>query len=182
MSFRSALSLRMLGMYVPRAVTDSSAVSLAHVCCCAMLSAGLIFTVGYKLVFRESASVPGRVYARSRSPGSSTRLCAVIHLCEGQWESRAARRRRRAGGPLPMGGQPKSWLCVPWSSRGSVEGPYPRLSGLSAEASLRLGADGSPPKKYSLGHGRCLRRALTLVEGAFGRPPQDLVILETSPA
>ena len=40
--------------------------------------------------FREFASIPGRVYARSRSPGSSTGLCAVIHLCEGQGQSRAA--------------------------------------------------------------------------------------------
>ena len=40
--------------------------------------------------FREFASIPGRVYACSRSPGSSTRLRAVIHLCEGQGGPRAA--------------------------------------------------------------------------------------------
>ena len=44
------------------------------------------------------------VHARSRGSGSSTRLCAIIHLCQGQVASRAARRRHRAGGPVPMGG------------------------------------------------------------------------------
>ena len=41
--------------------------------------------------FRAFASIPGRVYACRGSPGSSTRLSAVIHLCEGPWPSRAAR-------------------------------------------------------------------------------------------
>ena len=40
--------------------------------------------------FREFASIPGRIYGYSRSPGSCTRLCAVIHLCEGQGVARAA--------------------------------------------------------------------------------------------
>ena len=54
----------------------------------------------------------------SRSPVSSTRLCAVIHLCEGQLESRAARRRHRAGGPVKMGVQPRVCFAGPWPSWG----------------------------------------------------------------
>ena len=54
--------------------------------------------------FRENASIPGRVYACSRTPGPSTRPCEVIHLCEGQGATRAVQRRLRAGGPFPMGG------------------------------------------------------------------------------
>ena len=53
------------------------------------------------------------VRARSRSSGSSTRLRAVIHLCQGQGVARAARRRHRAGGPVPMGGQPRELSCGP---------------------------------------------------------------------
>ena len=121
-SFRSALSLRMLGMYVPRAVTDSSAVSLAHVCCCAMLSRWPNFygrVQARRYIFRESASVPGRVYA-AVAVRALPRVSAQL--------STSARGRgslaRRGLGSAPARhfrweGSLRVEAAGPWSSRGS---------------------------------------------------------------
>ena len=57
-------------------------------------------------------------------------------------------------------------VAGPWPSRGSVEGPYPRQSGLST---LRCGAAKFYPSKRNENlHERVLGSALTWVEGAFG--------------
>ena len=120
--------------------------------------------------FRAFASIPGRVYARSRSPGSSTRLSAVIHLCAGRGVSRAAWLGSARTGQFRRVGSLEWKLRARDRPRGPAEGPYPRLSGISALPAPRDKT--SPIAGMEFCHERVLGRALTRAEGAFGRPPQ----------
>ena len=126
-SLRTALSMRMLGMYMSRAVTSCLAESLARVSSWTpVLVRATFFVSGCS---RNLPPFLERESDGSRSPGSSTRL-SVIHLFKGQGVARAAWRRHRVGGPVPMGGQP--WRQLRARGRPGVLGgaPQPRLGPL----------------------------------------------------
>ena len=111
--------------------------------------------------FREFASIPGRVYACSRSPGSSTRLCAVIHLCEGQGVARAASLGSAPAGHLRWVGSLGWKLRARGRPGGPRKAPHPRLGPLldpqrgpkfSSRAKTQLGP------QVSLREDACMRR------------------------
>ena len=141
---------------------------------------GLIFALVGVGLCRENAAIPGRAYACSRGPGSSTRLCAVIHLCEGQGAPRAARRRHRAGGPVPMGGQPRELSCGPVVVPGSSQvrpNPGRALSSIrSADHKICSRPKAQPGLQVNLREDACMGRR------SFRPTTPDFVILETSPA
>ena len=89
------------------------------------------------LAFQENASIPGRVYAYSRSPGSSTRLCAVIHLCGGQGVARVAWLGSAWAGQFRWADSLGSEVAGPWSFRGSREGILLHQVGAEAPHSSR---------------------------------------------
>ena len=120
--------------------------------------------------FRENASIPGGVYACSRSPGSSTRPCAVIHLCEGPWASRAAWARLRAGGELGWVLSLGVEVAGPWSSRGSRGGLLSCQAGQGSPRSSR-GLSAQIFRRRNNG-ARAIKRTPVWVGGAFADSPK----------
>ena len=110
-SERSAVSIRVLGNMCPLATDTSSGVLYPRACRAGPGPIESNISVGF-----TSGHLPHSwtcVRARSRSSGSSTRLRAVIHLCQGQGVARAARSSASRGRASSDGRAALSGLCGP---------------------------------------------------------------------
>ena len=122
--------------------------------------------------FQENASIPARVYACNRSPGSCTRLCAVLHLCEGQWGSRAAWLGSSRTSQFRWVGSLGVEVAGPRLSRGSRGGVRcARLGGGARVARDERGLSAQIFKRRKKAI-RAVERTPGWVEGAFADSPK----------
>ena len=142
---------------------------LRHVFCFPCLALNFCSRRG-RVRFRAFASIPGRVYACSRSPGSSTRLCAVIHLCEGQGVAGAAWLGSAWAGQFRWVGSLGIEVAGPWSCPG-IPRRFSVSSGCAGVSSFVSRRSGKICRLRKIA-GRAVERTPAWVEGAFADSPK----------